>query len=102
MAKDKGNIFTFGIGLISGVVTGVILGLLSAPKAGEDTRDNLSHRIKEFKERAKDKLADLQEISKDGVSRVKNNLQHRAQNISSKLDELAKRGSDVLVQDEVQ
>lgn len=102
MAKDEGNIITFGVGLISGIVTGVVIGLLSAPKPGEDTREKLSLKIKEFKARAKDKLVDLQEIGKDRMSKVKSNLQDKAQNISSRLDELAKRGSEVLIQDEVQ
>ncbi|MBI1857703.1 MAG: YtxH domain-containing protein [Candidatus Melainabacteria bacterium] len=102
MSKEEGNIFTFAVGLISGMVTGVVLGLLSAPKTGDETREGLAYKISNLKEKAKGKFSKLQEYGKDGMTRVKSDLQERASVISSKLDELAKRGSDVLIQDEIQ
>lgn len=72
MSKESSNVLNFLFGLVSGIVTGTIIGLLSAPKSGEEIREG-----------------------------VKYTLHEKATKISSKLDELAKRGSDVLVQDEL-
>ena len=102
MSKQEGSIGRFFLGIIAGVLGGTIVGLLMAPKSGKETREDLANKSKEFKDLAKDKLDELQEVSKDKMSRVASTIHNRASVISTKLDELSKRGSDVLIQNEIQ
>lgn len=84
MSKDEGSIFKFMFGLVSGMISGVVLGLLLAPKTGKEMRKDL--KIKSYTQ----------------AEKVASTIHEKAGKISSKLDELAKRGSEVLVQDEIQ
>ena len=98
MLKKEGSIFKFAFGFVSGFV----LGLLFAPKSGRELRGDLLNKSKEFKKITMDKLEEIQQISKSNTFRIPANIQVRANKISSKLDELARRGTDILIQDEVQ
>ena len=98
MSKKERGFFQFVLGIISGLA----LGLLLAPKPGKDIRENLTNKSKELKEFTKDKIEELQQISKGKAIEMAGNIQTRANKISSKLDELARRGTDILIQDEVQ
>ena len=100
MSKE-GSIIKFFVGLISGLVTGTVIGLLSSPGSGTETKEKLSFKARELKGRTKDKILDIKELSKDGVERVKNTLRDKAHKLSVKLDEIAKQGSEVLIQDEI-
>lgn len=91
MSKEEKNIFMFLAGMFSGVLTGVILGLLLAPRSGKEIREDLN-----------DKFSELKSVGADRAIKVANTVQHKASRISSKLDELARRSSDVLIQDEIQ
>ena len=102
MSKEEGSFFKFVFGMFSGLVSGLVLGLLFAPKPGKETRDDLINKSKELKEFTKDKLEEFQELSKGKAVEMAGGIQTRANKIGSKLDELARRGTDVLIQDEVQ
>ena len=98
MSKKERSFFQFVLGMISGLA----LGLLLAPKPGKDMRENLTSKSKKLKEFTKDKIEEFQQISKGKAVEMAGNIQTRANKISSKLDELARRGTDILIQDEVQ
>ena len=98
MSKKERGFFQFILGIISGLA----LGLLLAPKPGKDMRENLTSKSKKLKEFTKDKIEEFQQISKGKAVEMAGNIQTRANKISSKLDELARRGTDILIQDEVQ
>ena len=95
MIKGKINIFKLLFGMFPGVISGFVLGVLLAPKSGKETRE-------ELKEITEDKFRELQEISQGKVITTASSFKRKASRISSKLDELSKRGSDILIQDEVQ
>ncbi|MBI2995775.1 MAG: YtxH domain-containing protein [Candidatus Melainabacteria bacterium] len=95
MSKKEGSFLKFVFGMFSGLVSGLIIGLLIAPKAGKEMREDLVNKSRELKEITKDKLSGK-------ASQVATTIQERASKISSRLDELSKRGSEVLIQDEVQ
>lgn len=102
VSKQEGSIINFLFGLVSGIVSGVVLGLLLAPKTGQEMREEIVHKSHALKDLTKEKLFEFQEASKFKADKVANTFQERASRISNKLDELAKRGSEVLVQDEIQ
>ena len=102
MSKEEGSSLKFIAGMFSGLVSGFVLGLLFAPKSGNEIRETLSSKSKELKDLTVSRFEEFQQISKGKIVDVTGSIQTKANKISSKLDELAKRGTDVLIQDEVQ
>ena len=102
MAKEEGSFLKFLFGLFSGVVSGIVVGLLVAPKPGKEMREDLANRSRELKDITKGKISELKVYGKDQAVKVAGTIQEKASRISTKLDELSKHGSEVLIQDEVQ
>ena len=102
MSKEEGSFLKFIAGMLSGLVSGFVLGLLFAPKSGNEIRETLSSKSKELKDLTVSRFEEFQQISKGKIVDVTGNIQTRANKISSRLDEMAKRGTNVLIQDEVQ
>ena len=102
MAKEEENILKFLFGLVCGAISGIVVGLLLAPKSGKELREDLANKSNEFKELSKDKFSELQEVGREKAIKVANTIQEKASKIGTKLDRLSKSGSEVLIQDEVQ
>ncbi len=102
MSKDEGGFLKFVFGLFSGVVSGIVVGLLVAPKTGKEMREDLLIKSKELKDLTKDKISELKVYGKDQAVKVAGTIQEKAGRISTKLDELSKHGSEVLIRDEIQ
>ena len=49
MSRDDDSLL-FGIGILAGVTTGIIAGLLMAPASGEETRKKIEKQVTEFTE----------------------------------------------------
>lgn len=101
MSKEDGNILKFGLGLFSGLISGTVIGLLFAPKSGKELREDLLDKSKELKDLSEGKISEIKDYTKVQASKVALTVQEKASKISSRLDEFSKRGSDVLVQDEL-
>ena len=102
MSKEEGSIFKFAFGMFSGLISGLVLGFLAAPKPGKEMREDLATKSNELKEFTKGRLEEFQQISRGKAVEMAGNIQTKASKISSKLDELARRGTDILIQDEIQ
>lgn len=57
MSKDD-NALIFGIGILAGVTTGIIAGLLLAPDSGEETRKKLQTQAEDFGKNCRPALED--------------------------------------------
>ncbi len=101
MSKEEGSFLKFIAGMFSGLVSGFVLGLLFAPKSGNEMRETLSNKSKELKDLTVNRFEEFQQINKGKVVDVTSSIQARTNKISSKLDELARRGTDILIQDEI-
>jgi len=66
---DKGDFFK---GLVIGAVTGSILGILYAPKPGEETRSQLKDRADYLKRRMRRKAMDFNDEIEDKYEVAKN------------------------------
>ena len=102
MSKEEGSFFKFVFGMFSGLISGLVLGLLVAPKPGKEMREDLVSKSKDLKDFTRNRLEEFQEISKGKAVEMAGTIQTKASKISSRLDELARRGTDILIQDEVQ
>jgi gas vesicle protein len=72
MERDNGAAY-LGIGMIAGLVIGLAVGILYAPKPGYETRTMLKEKAAEFKERAgevaeevKTKAGEMMHRAKEG------------------------------------
>lgn len=101
MSREEGGFFSGLLGIFVGLISGTVIGLLVAPKTGEDLRDDLSNKARELSDNTAHRVEEIKEASKSKVTEVADNLNKQASSISNKLDELSKSGSEVLVKEEV-
>jgi gas vesicle protein len=79
-AGSKVSFFLVGLGI------GALLGILFAPKSGEETRDYLSSRADEGREYAQRKARELRERAEDLIERSKEIMAKQKDAISSAVD----------------
>lgn len=93
MAKGK----KFGLGIILGAVAGVVAGLLTAPKSGKETREDLKNKALEVKGAAERKLKDAhKELGKLSASAKTKGAELKGR-AKEELDELSKKAEDLQV-----
>jgi gas vesicle protein len=77
---SKVSYFMVGLGI------GALVGILFAPKSGEETREYLSQRAEEGKEYAQRKARELRERAEDLVERGKHVATKQKDSISAAVD----------------
>jgi gas vesicle protein len=91
-AGSKATVFLVGLGI------GAVVGLLFAPKSGEETRDYLSDRADEGREYAQRKARELRERAEDLIERSKEIMARQKDGLSAAVEagkETYKRESKV-------
>jgi gas vesicle protein len=79
-AGSKVSYFLVGLGI------GALVGILFAPKSGEETREFLVQRAEEGKEYAQKKARELRERAEDLVDRGKNVAMRQKESLSAAVD----------------
>jgi len=79
-AGSKISFFLVGLGI------GALVGILFAPKSGEETREYLSQKADEGREYAQRKAQELRERAEDLVERSKNVAARQKESISAAVD----------------
>jgi gas vesicle protein len=94
MAKGK----RFGLGIIIGAVAGVVTGLLTAPKSGKETREDIKNKAGEIKGSAERKLKEahkelgkLSDEAKLKAKELQGKAKEEAEELGKKADELRER-----------
>jgi gas vesicle protein len=83
MAENTGSkvsYFMVGLGI------GALIGILFAPKSGEETREYLTQKAEEGKEYAQKKARELRERAEDLVDRGKNVAARQKESLSAAVD----------------
>jgi gas vesicle protein len=83
MAENVGSKVSY---FLVGLGIGALIGILFAPKSGEDTREYLSHRAEEGKEYAQKKARELRERAEDLVERGKHVAIRGKESLSAAVD----------------
>ncbi len=83
MAYNVGSKITF---FLVGLGVGALVGILFAPKSGEETRDYLTQKAEEGREYAQRKARELRERAEDLVERGKQVAQKQKDSISAAVD----------------
>lgn len=102
MSKGERSLVKFLFGTISGLISGFILGLLFAPKTGRKLREDLLNKSKDLQDLTRSKLFNFQQYGRGKAQEASASISKKTGKISLRLDELARRGTDVLIQDEIQ
>ena len=90
MSKNKGGLFKF----VAGIGLGVGLGMLFAPKKGEELRKDLKVKLDELLKKAKE--IDVKEVADDFMDKV-NNLKEELEDLDKeKVLEIAKKKGEQL------
>lgn len=77
---SKVSYFLVGLGI------GALVGILFAPKSGEETREYLSKKAEEGKVYAQRKARELRERAEDLVERGKEVMHHRKEQVTAAVD----------------
>lgn len=77
---SKVSVFLVGLGI------GALIGILFAPKSGEETRDYLSAKAEEGREYAQKKARELRERAEDLLERSKEIMSRQKEALSSAVD----------------
>jgi len=77
---SKVSFFLVGLGI------GALVGILFAPKSGEETREYLSNRADEGREYAQKKARELRERAEDLIERSKEIMARQKESISAAVD----------------
>jgi len=83
MADNVGSKVSF---FLVGVGIGALLGVLFAPKSGEETRDYLSKRADEGREFAQKKARELRERADDLIERGKDVASRKRDSLSASVE----------------
>ena len=78
--NNKLSYFFLGLGM------GVAVGVLFAPKSGEETRDYLRDRAEEGTDFVKRRAADVRTSAADAVDRSKDSLRRHKENLAAAVD----------------
>jgi gas vesicle protein len=83
MADNVGSRISF---FLVGLGIGALVGILFAPKSGEETREYLSQKADEGREYAQRKARELRERADDLIERGKSTVSHQKESISAAVD----------------
>ncbi|HXJ16091.1 MAG TPA: YtxH domain-containing protein [Candidatus Polarisedimenticolia bacterium] len=83
MANDAGSKASF---FLVGLGIGALLGILFAPKSGDETREYLAGRADEGREYAQKKARELRERAEDLIERSKDIMSRQKDAISSAVE----------------
>ena len=89
MLKEIENLCKFGAFFISGLASGIVVGLLAAPKSGKELREDIARKSWKWQRVAKDRIEDLEDLGKNQVHRVADTIRNTADKVSSKIEKLA-------------
>ncbi len=91
MSNNTGNSF---FSFLSGAAVGALIGILYAPDKGKNTRDKLSYRLEQYKDKLQELIDELiegkEEISNEARERnrqINQDLIQKAETIMGSIDE---------------
>lgn len=83
MGENSGSRFSY---FLVGLGIGALVGILYAPKSGDETRDLLSRKADEGRDYAQKKARELRERAEDLIERSKEIMSRQKDAISSAVD----------------
>jgi gas vesicle protein len=91
MADNAGSKVSF---FVVGLGVGALIGILFAPKSGEETREYLTGKAEEGKEYAQKKARELRERAEDLIERSKEIMSRQKEAVSSAVGSAVEAGKE--------
>lgn len=82
---EKNDSTAFGLGILAGVVGGIVLGVLYAPKPGEETRQKLKDAACDFAEKNAPKIRKAKQDAVEKLDLMRCKLEKKCDKICSKI-----------------
>ncbi len=79
-----------------GLVTGAVLGLLYAPKSGEETQRELKEGARRLRQGAEEKLAELKDSAEQTYERVREDVGSRLETAKEELQDRKRQAEEAL------
>ncbi|MEZ0487091.1 YtxH domain-containing protein [Fibrella aquatica] len=76
-------------GVVTGLLGGLAIGLLFAPRSGKDTREQIADSVSDKADKAKDRWNKVKSQAKDSYDDLKSNVSHVADEAQDKAEQLA-------------
>lgn len=84
MGRKNGS-FSFGIGLMAGVIGGILAGVLYAPKPGEESRKQLKETIADLAEKHSPEIKEAKKQAMESIDLVKYKLERQYRKLNHML-----------------
>lgn len=91
MSNGRDDFFSFFGGFLFGAVVGGILGLLFAPKPGEETRKDIKESAEKLYERGKEVYGEQREKLQEAMETGKEAVGQKSEELKSRLSETAQK-----------
>jgi len=75
MCEKNDNLFGFAMGILTGVVGGIALGVLFAPKSGEESRREIKETIDELKEKYSPEIIQAKDQALSAIKGTKDKIE---------------------------
>jgi len=75
MCKKDDNLFGFAMGILAGVVGGIAVGVLFAPKSGEESRREIKEAIDELKEKYSPEIVQAKDQALSAIKGTKDKIE---------------------------
>ena len=89
---DKGAYLTFGV--LLGAAVGMVAGLLTAPRSGNETREKLRSRANDMHDHAKDKFEEKREMAEDKIQHALDKSKHAASRAADNAKDVVDKTAD--------
>ena len=82
MSKEDNSI-SFGMGLLTGVLGGVVAAILFAPKSGAETREDIKNCVNDFAEKHAPEIKEAKKQALESLDMMKYKLEKQYNKINS-------------------
>ncbi len=90
--SDQSSSGSFFSGLIIGMIAGSVVALLTAPQSGEETRQYISDKTDEYREKAADTIDEALAQAERAMSSARETTQRTIDRTQKRINELESKG----------
>lgn len=83
--SNKNTSFSFGLGLLAGVVGGILAGVLYAPKTGEESREHLKDVVSDLAEKHSPEVKEARKQALESIDLIKYKLERQYRKLNHML-----------------
>jgi len=88
MARDNDDdgISAFMVGLVAGIAGGALMGILFAPKSGDELREDINDLAQNLPQRLKDEVSDPRSRAREFIDRTRHSIEHQVDKVKKDIE----------------